>query len=197
MLLHTDPISSSNLDDQLNGVFHEKPSISSHHQRGSLALGRLDDGDNALDEVLGIVLVLLEHRHPLPQPACPGLLVRVRFCLDRGYFHHVCQAPITFSRPVWSAEWPTRTRQQWQRRGIHEPVPATPSSNTRPLRLKGKERPCFSCSEIDYYIDNFLACQTNLPRDFSKYYKMQKLWHLAACHYQTFYSVYSPNVIRD
>lgn len=89
MLLHTDPIGCSNLHDQLNGVFHKKPSISSHHQRGSLTLGRLDDGNNALNEVLGVVLVLLEHRHPLPQPACPGLLVRVRICLDRRYFHHV------------------------------------------------------------------------------------------------------------
>lgn len=85
---HTDPVGSSDLDDQLNGVLHEKPAISPHHQRGRLALGRLHHGDDALDEVLGVVLVLLEHRHPLPQPARPGLLVRVRLRLDRRYLHH-------------------------------------------------------------------------------------------------------------
>ncbi|KAG7242344.1 hypothetical protein INR49_024020 [Caranx melampygus] len=77
-----------NLNDQLNRVFHEKPAISSHHQSGCLALGRLDDRDNALDEVFRIVLVLLEHRHPLPQTAGTGLLVRVRLGLHCGYFHH-------------------------------------------------------------------------------------------------------------
>lgn len=86
--LRTDPVGCSNLGDQLNGVFHEEPSISPHHQRGRLALGRLDDGDNALNEVLGVVLVLLEHRHPLPQPARPGLLVRVRLRLHRRDRHH-------------------------------------------------------------------------------------------------------------
>lgn len=84
----TDPIGSSNLDNQLNGVFHEKPPITSHHQRGSLALGRLDDRDNALNEVFGIVLVLLKHRHSLPQSARPRLLVRVRLGLYCCHFHH-------------------------------------------------------------------------------------------------------------
>lgn len=84
----TDPVGRSDLNDQLDGVRHEKPPVPSHHQGGSLALGGLHDGQDALNEVLGIVLVLLEHRHPLPQPARPGLLVRVRLRLDRRYFHH-------------------------------------------------------------------------------------------------------------
>lgn len=84
----TDPVGCSDLNDQLNGVFHEKPPVSSHHQGGSLALGRLDDGDSALNEVFRIVLVLLEHRHPFPQTARPGLLVGVRFGLYGCYFHH-------------------------------------------------------------------------------------------------------------
>lgn len=87
--LATDPVGGSNLNDQLNRIFHEEPAVPSHHQGGSLALGRLDDRDNALDEVFRIVLVLLEHRHPLSQTARPGLLVRVRLGLHCRYLHHV------------------------------------------------------------------------------------------------------------
>lgn len=95
----TDPVGSWNLDYQLNSVFHEKPAIPSHHQSGRLALGRLDDRDNALDEVFRIVLVLLKHRHPLPQTASPGLLVRVRLGLHCRNFHHFWPPASTNGHP--------------------------------------------------------------------------------------------------
>lgn len=188
MLLHTDPIGSSNLNDQLNGVFHEKPSISSHHQRGSLALGRLDDGDNALNEVLGIVLVLLEHRHPLPQPARPGLLVRVRLCLDLRYFHHGWHALSTFSRPVWSAERPDEYATAAAEVGGHPRwhQPATPPSNPRPPPLKGRGETVLLLKK---WIITLITSQYDKLIDPVTLANIVKCWNYytpAACHHQTF-----------
>lgn len=139
---HTDPVGSGDLDDELNGVLHEKPAISPHHQGGSLALGRLHHGDNALNEVLRIVLVLLEHRHPLPQAARPGLLVRVRLGLHRRYLHHGCRAPSTFRRAVGSAEGRDEDATAVAEEGGHPLTgqPATPLSHTHPP-FKGQGEP--------------------------------------------------------
>lgn len=88
----TDPISCSNLDDQLNSVFHEEPSISSHYQGALLPLSRVNGGNDTLDEILRIMLVLLEYSHPLSQTAGSGFLVGERFGLNNRNFHHVAAA---------------------------------------------------------------------------------------------------------
>lgn len=87
----TNPIGRSNLDDQLNGIFHEISTVPSHHQSALQSLRGLDGRNNALDEVLGIMRVLLEHSHPLSQAACSWLLVAVRIGLDNTDFHHFAQ----------------------------------------------------------------------------------------------------------
>lgn len=84
----TYPIGRSNLDDELNGIFHKKSTVSPHHQSAPLSLRGLDGRNSALDEILSIMRVLLEHRHPLPQTAGSGLLVAVRVGLDNTDFHH-------------------------------------------------------------------------------------------------------------
>lgn len=84
----TNPIGCSNLDYQMNGILHEKSPVSSHHQSAPLSLRGLDGRNNALDEILGIMRVLLEHSHPLPQAAGSWLLVAVRVGLDNTDLHH-------------------------------------------------------------------------------------------------------------
>ncbi len=89
---NTNPISCCNLDDQLNSVFHEEPSISSHYQDALLPLSMVNGGNDTLDKILRIMLVLLEYSHPLSQTAGSGFLVGVRFGLNNRNFHHVAAA---------------------------------------------------------------------------------------------------------
>lgn len=109
----TNPTGSSNLGDQLNGIFHEKSSVSSHHQSAPLSLRGLDGRNNALDEILGIMRVLLEHSHPLPQAAGAWLLVAVRVGLDNTDFHHfaplACLCDPGANRDVTHVTLPTYT----------------------------------------------------------------------------------------
>lgn len=109
----TNPIGRSNLDDQLNGIFHEKSTVSSHHQSALLSLRGLDGRNNALDEILGIMRVFLEHSHPLPQAAGSRLLVAVRVGLDNTDLHHfapqVCLYDPGANRDVEHVTLPTYT----------------------------------------------------------------------------------------
>lgn len=109
----TNPIGRSNLDNQLNGIFHEKSTVSSHHQSALLSLRGLDGRNNALDEILGIMRVLLEHSHSLPQAASSWLLVAVRVGLDNTDFYHfapqVCLCDPGANRDVALVTLPTFT----------------------------------------------------------------------------------------
>lgn len=82
------PVGGGDADDQLDGLGHVEAAVPAHHQCGLLPQPRLHGGDDALDEILGVVGVALEHFHPLPQPARTGLLVRVRLRLHRHDLHH-------------------------------------------------------------------------------------------------------------
>ncbi len=77
---------------QLNSVFHEEPSISSHYQDALLPLSMVNGGNDTLDKILRIMRVLLEYSHPLSQTAGSGFLVGVRFGLNNRNFHHVAAA---------------------------------------------------------------------------------------------------------
>lgn len=82
------PVGGGDADDKLDGLGHVEAAVPAHHQRGLLPQRRLHGGDDALDEILRVVGVALEHFHPLPQPARTRLLVRVRLRLHRRDLHH-------------------------------------------------------------------------------------------------------------
>lgn len=124
----TNPIGRSNLDDQVNGIFHKKSTVSSHHQSAPLSLRGLNGRNNALDEILGVMRALLEHSHSLPQAAGSWLLVAVRVGLDNTYFHHfasqVCLCDPGANCDVEHVTLPTRTRPQSRSFGLLRPCPA-------------------------------------------------------------------------
>lgn len=82
------PVAGGDADDELDGLLHVKPAVAAHHQGALLPLGRVDGGDNALDEVLRVVGIALEDLHPLAEAAGARLLVGVGFGFDGHNFHH-------------------------------------------------------------------------------------------------------------
>lgn len=82
------PVGGGNADDELDGVLHVEAAVPPHHQRGLLPFGGRHGGQDALDEVLGVVGIALEDRHPLAQPAGAGFLVAVGLGLHGGDVHH-------------------------------------------------------------------------------------------------------------
>lgn len=76
--IETDPISSSHLHYDLNGSRIEVASISTHHHSGALPVPQVDGGEDALNEVVQVVLFRLEYMDLLPQAAGSRPLVRVR-----------------------------------------------------------------------------------------------------------------------
>ncbi len=74
----TDPISSSHLCYDLNGSRIEVASISTHHHSGALPVPQVDGGEDALNEVVQVVLLRLENMGLLPQAVGSRPLVGVR-----------------------------------------------------------------------------------------------------------------------
>jgi len=107
------PVGGGDADDELDGVPHVEAAVPPHHQRGLLPLARRHGGQDALDEVLGVVGIALEDRHPLAQPAGTGFLVAVGLGLHRHDPHH--------GRPL-----PRVPGGRGGRRGGETPEPAPP-----------------------------------------------------------------------
>ena len=79
------PVSSCHLHDHLDGSSAEVAAVAAHHHGAALSVPQVDGGQQALDVVLQVVLLALEHRRLPPQPAGAGPLVVEGGGLDR---HH-------------------------------------------------------------------------------------------------------------
>lgn len=79
------PVGSCHLHYHLGGSSAEVAAVAAHHHGAALSVPQVDGGQHALDVVLQIVLLPLEHRRLPPQPAGTGPLVVEGGGLDR---HH-------------------------------------------------------------------------------------------------------------
>ena len=84
-LLPSYPVGSCHLHYQLGGGPAEVAAVAAHHHGAALPVPQVDGGQQALDVVLQVVLLPLEHRRLPPQPAGAGPLVVEGGGLDR---HH-------------------------------------------------------------------------------------------------------------
>lgn len=73
--LHSYPIGSCHLHYHLGGSSAEVAAVAAHHHGAALSVPQVDGGQHALDVVLQVVLLGLEHRCLPPQPAGTGPLV--------------------------------------------------------------------------------------------------------------------------
>jgi len=79
------PIGSCHLHDHLGGSWAEVAAVAAHHHGAALPVPQVDGGQHALDVVLQVVLLALEHRRLPPQPVGAGSLVVEGGGLDRQH----------------------------------------------------------------------------------------------------------------
>lgn len=79
------PVGSCHLHDHFGGSSAEVAAVAAHHHGAALSVPQVDGGQQALDVVLQVVLLALEHGRLPPQPVGPGPLVLEGGGLDR---HH-------------------------------------------------------------------------------------------------------------
>lgn len=79
------PIRSCHLHYHLGGGSAEVAAVAAHHHGAALPVPQVDGGQHALDVVLQVVLLPLEHRRLPPQPVGAGPLVLEGGGLDRQH----------------------------------------------------------------------------------------------------------------
>lgn len=79
------PVGSCHLHDHLGGSPAEVAAVAAHHHGAALPVPQVDGRQQALDVVLQVILLPLEHRCLPPQPVGTGPLVLEGGGLDR---HH-------------------------------------------------------------------------------------------------------------
>ncbi len=79
------PVGSCHLHDHLDGSSAEVAAVAAHHHGAALPVPQVDGGQQALDVVLQVVLLPLEHRCLPPQPIGTGPLVVEGGGLDRQH----------------------------------------------------------------------------------------------------------------
>ena len=91
--LRSYPVSSGHLYDHLGGHSAEIAAVAPYHQGTALAVPQVHGGQHALDVVLQVVLLPLEHCRLPPEPIGTGPLVLKRRGLDRQNRDGVCLHP--------------------------------------------------------------------------------------------------------